>query len=116
MKICPKCHKTWEDQWGLCKSCNSKLEHVDSGAEARLICLEAQAKQILKEIEQIRATGLPQKQSIDLRVQGTSKPSKPTQPVSKPVKKEDTETQIGKYVLNKIGIISLVGGMTNTRC
>jgi len=71
--------------------------------------LETQAKQILTEIAQMRSGGTLKKEAPAPLPQ--VKQFEPPQPAPKPEKKEDTETQIGKYVLNKIGVISLVGGV-----
>jgi len=94
MKKCPKCGKTFDASWEVCLGCRIPLvEDTDS----RLARLEEQAKRILKEIDDIRK-GKPSSQIAEKQFE---------KPEPKTVKKEDTEVQIGKYILNKVGIVSI---------
>src|SRR3989338_2716995 len=100
MKNCPRCHKTYDDSWGMCLQCNVPLEDAIA---ARLATLEEQAKRILTELDAIR------KGNILPPVGATAKDSISVKASSEP--KEDTESRIGKYVLSKIGVISVVAGV-----
>ena len=101
MKKCPKCNIEYPDSLNVCIKCNLQL--FAESLENRLGRLENKANQILKEIAEIR-TG----KALEEVVEKVELPAQ--QSVSKIDKKEDTQTQIGKYVLNKIGVISLVAG------
>jgi len=124
MKMCPSCHKEWDDQWGLCKNCNTTLVAVTSEAEARLIKLEAQTKAILKELEQMRANGSLKATEKDTIAEQKMKPkeesSKQAMPASistpkrAPSVEDNTshslESQIGKVWFNRIGALAIIVG------
>jgi len=111
MKRCPKCNKKYDDSWGVCINCSTQLISGTAGVEDRLSRLENQAKQILSEIEEIRTGKAPAKETAQLESTLATKPSKGEQVKPHPTAKEDTETQIGKYILGKIGVISVVAGV-----
>ncbi|MEI8345095.1 MAG: holin [Candidatus Omnitrophota bacterium] len=106
MKKCPRCHKTYDDSWNVCLQCNTSLEDA---LEGRLQNLEEQAKLILKEIGAIRRgdaapvlNSAPPDEKKVVKVQVSAIAA---------ALAEDTEVRIGKYWLNKIGIISMVAGV-----
>lgn len=101
MKSCPRCHKTYDDSWGMCLQCNIPLEDAIA---ARLATLEDQAKRILTEIDEIRKGNILPPANVGVKT------NIPVKMVSAEPK-EDTESRIGKYVLSKIGVISVVAGV-----
>ncbi len=101
MKSCPRCHKTYDDSWGVCLECSVPLEDAMA---ARLADLESQAKKILAELDEIRKGNLLPPASASVRAGAPSE-------VSSAEPKEDTESRIGKYVLSKIGVMSVVAGV-----
>ena len=106
MKICPRCKKEYDDTWKICLTCSIPLE---DGVASRLTNLENIAKNILKEIEAIRkgeASVL-----VSSGQAGQNKIKNVEAAPSDSAAKEDTETRIGKYLLSKIGIISVVVGV-----
>lgn len=106
MRICPHCKKEYDNSWKVCLKCGIPLE---DGLEARLTNLENQAKKILNEIEAIRKGDVSLLVSPDLA--GQNKTRNIQAATSDSAIKEDAETRIGKYLLNKIGIISVVAGV-----
>ncbi len=105
MKNCPKCHKSYDDSWAVCVSCSVPL---DDALESRLKDLEGQARLILSQVESIRrGEPLPAHSSVPRTAAKEVKKI----PASKPTPAEGVEVLIGKYWLNKIGIISMVAGV-----
>jgi len=114
MKNCPKCSRKYDDSWEVCIKCNVPLIDV----KARLAQLESQAKQILQEIKEIREGEVVKPQAEkqansnieqDQIVADAQQTSKVKNKVN--YKSENVETHIGKYLLSKMGIISLVAGI-----
>jgi len=106
MRKCPKCGKQYDDSWKICIKCNVFLEEAGD----RLTQLENQAKQILQEIKEIREGRSTAQKGPGAEVERKEKPQAVKEETAAP-KEEDTETRIGKYFLNKVGVISLVAGV-----
>ena len=104
MRRCPKCGKTYDESWKICIKCNALLVV----GEDRLTHLENQANQILREIKEIREGKPVVKKEIKKTEFKKEEPAKAQAPS---VPKESTETRIGKYFLQKIGIASLIIGI-----
>lgn len=106
MKRCLKCGRKYDNSWNMCIHCDTSL----SDEEDRLTQLEKQAEQILKEIKQIRE-GKSTTQKIQIQPEQKQPIVAEKKEITKKPAKENTETQIGRYLLNKIGVVSLVVGI-----
>ena len=128
MKKCPRCKAEYRNNYEFCSKCGVRLL---PDADARLAGLEDQAKRMLAEIEQIRIKAGIKREDVILPAAPQAQPQaqakaqaqpvaapaaeaqhEPPAPVADEPARESTETVIGKYILNKIGVISVVAGVS----
>lgn len=111
MKKCPKCNKKYDNSWDICINCSVRLIDQSGNLEDRLSLLENQARQILTEIQEMRSGKITIEKSTEIKPELKEKIPATTKAQELPKKEEDTEIQIGKYILSKIGIASVVAGV-----
>ena len=111
MKKCPKCNKQYDDSWGICLDCKVQLVGELDNVNNRLSHLENQAREILDEIKEIRSGKITIEKLTESKPELKKEISTKTKPEILHKKEEDAEVQIGKYILSKIGIVSVVAGV-----
>lgn len=122
MKSCPRCHKTYDDSWGVCLSCNATLVNVEGSSISPTQFIkyqEAMNSQLEKIDERLskleKSAGIETvgKAKLAVQVQALEK-TVPAAPVIEPEKsvsnEGDIESTIGLVWLNRIGVVALLLG------
>src|SRR3989338_2502952 len=123
MRKCPKCHKTYDDSWAQCLSCNEKLINTEDSNISRVQFLKYQEvvnsqferfDQRLNRLEKSAGIESVGGTKIAVGIPMVEEP-KSAPFVAKPkkeiLKEADIESTIGLVWLNRIGVIALLFGV-----